>query len=271
MRNEIFSRINRNKIQYYSELKNHKREKIINSESLQNEIKNEDTEQKDFHSSVLKKFSATSNKKLAGATLIIRDQIMDLSERTRLWISSINNKLSHEANIQSNKLTEGLTRISSQLFEDKYEYQQHASMSNDKDELFYDAVHTLAVPLHFNDNNLTAQLLYWFNKLNCKIILFLESDDWFEKIERSQQTSSENKHHNQLKHRIINSYQKINKSLGSSRIFQYYASLFKAKENSSKTAKNELSKVKEKFNSMLQRNQFKTLSNILFPAINRFI
>lgn len=271
MRNEIFNQINQNKIQYYSELKNHKNGKIINPEnSGQNEITNENAEQKDFHSSVLNKFSTSSSKQLAGITLNARNQITDLSERTRLWISSINHKLSNEADIQSNKLTESLTRISSQLFEDKYEYHQQISISYDKDELSYDAVQTLAVPHHFNDNYLAEQFLHWFNKLYCKIILFLESDDWYEKIERSQQTSSENKHHNQLKQEIINSYQKINESLSSSRIFQYYA-LFKIKENSSKTEIKEEGSKKEKFRNRYPGNQFKIFSNTIFPAINRFI
>lgn len=272
MRNEIFRQINQNKIQYYSELKNYKRKKIINPEiSGQNEIKNEDTEQKDFHSSVLKKFSISRSKQLAGITLNARNQITDISERTKLWISNINHKLSNEADIQSNKLTDGLSRISSQLFEDKYEYQQHISMSSDKVELSNDPVQTLVVPHHLFDNNLTAQFLYWLNKLYCKIILFLESDDWFEKIERSQQTSQENKHHNQLKDRIVISYQKINKSLNSSGIFQYYTSIFKVKENSSITDKKGLGKEDGKFNSGFIKNHFKSLSNTIFPVINRFI
>lgn len=272
MRNEIFRQINQNKIQYYSELKNHKKGKIINPEnSGQNEIKNEDAEQKDFHSSVLKKFSIGNSKQLAGISHNARNKITDLSKRTRLWISSINHKLSNEADIQSNKLTEGLSRISSQLFEDRYEYQQHNSMSSDKVGLSNDPVQTLAVPHHLFDNNLTTQFLYWFNKLYCKIILFLESDDWFEKIERSQQISPENKHLNKLNNRILNRSQKINKSLSSSRKFQYYTSIFKVKENSSITDKIGPGKDNSKFNSGFLKNHFKFLSNTIFPVINRFI
>lgn len=272
MRNEIFRQINQNKVQYYSELKSQIEEEIISRESLHNKMVNEASGKKNFRFSVLKMFRTTSNKHLARVILIIHNQISDLLGRTRLYLSNINNKLSKEAKIRSNRLTEGLTQISSQLFEDRYEYQQQNKNSIEKYQISYDTVQTLEVCHRLNDDSVQAQFVYWLNKLYIRIILFLESDEWFEKIDRSQKVSSQQNQRQQLKDRMLNSCQRITKPLNRSMIFKYIKIAgFKVKEKSSSAAINEPDLVKERINFVFFRSQFKNLSKILFPTVNRFI
>lgn len=272
MRNEIFSQINRNKIRYYSELKKPIIEKISSSGPVQSKIEKEVSRKRQFQHTAFKKFNSTDNNRLLGAILSVHMHMIDLSEKTKSWIKSINNSLMQEVNNQSNKFTNGLSRISSQLFEDRYEYQQHNNFANYMDRGVYNGSEVIALNLDILGNSQQTQFKLWLNRLYFSIILFLESDEWFDKIEQSQHMTSQNQQHNHLKTNLLNKLKRVSENFNPNRLLCKYGAKSKMRGKLKMAFdKKNLNNQKGKFINTALFNYLKSISNTIFPAINRFI
>ncbi len=274
MRNEIFSRISQNRNQYYSELKYTQNktkvtwdyideENIIIEDSIEAPSAKKTIFQpfNSFDYSLITLLYSTIKKKLIGWTFIVVENI----KKTRDHIAS-------KANIQSNKLTENLSKLSSQLFEDSYEFHGHEDISRDT-EKFNDK--SMAIGLMDSSGVVstislkpnTYQLIDQLNKLLYKIyrdiIIFLESDNWFEKINRSHKiTPLMSKNMSVI---VRNRTSQVLKPI-------HIISTLKEKKKNPKQTGN-IDNPRNIFDLVYSKtkNILNLLKVYLFPAINRFI
>jgi hypothetical protein len=272
MRNEIFSRINQNRNQYYSELK--RNQKLIRPEmdSAKYKLEKEEPKKADNQSLLFHRFYLYLSTRFFEINSIILKRLTNLVLITRGIVKKINTYITNKATIQSNKLTDGLIKISSQLFEDKYEYHQHIEIPNDRSRnatnkaslgLNSNSGLAIALPHEQSGNSWQDDIISWLNKLFCSFILFLESDEWFEKIERSKMSTA--------------SPPVKNSSISYSKNYKTIKALIKHisfKPSKIKTAQIEnlkriVSFSKHFFQPFLY--QLKSFLTTLFPAINRFI
>lgn len=186
MRNEIFSRINQNKIQYYAELKNRQSTMKIEKTHSTEEVK-------------VRRINRINKSgiALAKSSKFIQQQLSVLITLVLFHLRKFNKYLTQKASIQSNRMTEGLSRISSQLFEDQFEYHENSEMDNKTNNqslivgLGLSSGATLSMPYEFPHSNIENQLMVFLNKLYRNIILFLDSDNWFEEINQSQRCTQD--------------------------------------------------------------------------------
>ncbi|MCD4732554.1 MAG: hypothetical protein K8R74_18285 [Bacteroidales bacterium] len=277
MRNEMFNLINRNRIQYYSELKKDRINKTIKIDSLQNEkiIIKKEPQKAGIQSKFLQLFNNNKNSLHTLVFINISKQLSNLASQTKHWILNTHISIANKAAIQSNKLTDGLIRISSQLFEDRYEYTQQTEKPIPVNHIIgYQSINlglksttgtTLSLPYEAVNINLHDQLITWINKIYRNIVLFLESDDWFEEINRSQKTTIKSP---------------VNKKIGSANKIKRIYQTFRIKKrithqdvkehpiHDDETTSNQYNG--KRFN-LFFTNQLKWFSTSIFPAINRFI
>lgn len=270
MRNEIFSRINQNRIQYYSELKNTQNktkfdkdyiaEKNIIIEDSIEEFAAKKTIFQPFNSfdySLIIVLYSTINKKINGWNSFVVENV----KKTRDQIAS-------KASIQSNKVTENLSKLSSQLFEDSYEFHGQEDISKVTDQfndkslalgLIGSSIGVSVIPLESSRYQLIYQLNRWLYNIYRDILIFLESDSWFEEINRSPNST----------HSIS-----CKKSIIFSNNTSRRLKLFNIKEK--RTNLNQLDSIDKLINTykLFYSKCIYILIRLkasLFPAINRFI
>ncbi len=284
MRNEIFNRINQNRIQYYSELKNDKKMSKINLDHLPDnkKISKKASSKINLQLSLLQRISIRRNSFQSQFFCNVRHHLFNLMSQIKSWIRKTHSHLANKAAIQSNRLTDGLIRVSSQLFEDRYEYHESSVKPNHIDQrtgyqsINLGLLNTSGVKstLTFEPNilSLQDQLFNWLNKLYLNIILFLESDDWLDEINRSQKKTIKSLENNNT---IGISTPNKNNS-----IYPYFRILrLFIKRTTNQDVKNHpihdgetasYQDSSKRFN-LIFTNKLKRLSIALFPAINRFI
>jgi hypothetical protein len=277
MRNEIFNRIKQNRIDYYSELNNDKKRTIINLEPLSDKKKlsKEDSPKTNIQLSLLRRISINKNSLHSLLFNNVRHHLFNLMSQIKSWIRKTHSHLANKAAIQSNRLTDGLIRVSSQLFEDRYEYHESSAKPNHIDQRTgYQSINLgllntsgVTSTLTFEPNKLSLQdqLFNWLNKLYRNIILFLESDDWLDEINRSQKTTIKSLENNKIcsdnKNKRIYQTFRFKKRITNQGVKNHpiHDSETESYQDSSK-----------RFN-LFFTDQLKRLSIALFPTINRFI
>lgn len=201
MRNEIFKQISQNKIQYYSELKNNQKEQLPKMDSLRNQriYRKENAsipETKYLFTHRLSKFNYS---KLISILSPIHVQISNITSRSTHWLKGINEYISRKTTIQSKRITDSLSKVSSQLFEDSYEFNQNPELTTKLERLkdhqttAYGLIDysgsAIAIPYQKDGYGLLDQFINWLFKMYRNMILFLEADNWFEEIRHSQNSS----------------------------------------------------------------------------------
>ena len=285
MRNEIFQRIKQNRNKYYSELKNYNESLLnnLNPGPEKNNISNVDVKNPGLQSSMLRNIHISTKNISSSLYCKARYQLFGLASKTRCRLIDIYTGMVNKAAIQSNRLTDGLSGIASQLFEDRYEYGRDTekndhigntsgnqlkvldlmSVSGATISLPYEPV-KFSLPDRFND---------WLNKMHRNIILFLESDGWFEEIESSKRRTITRSHQN---NKTIN----ISSSNKNRRLCPFFSILRSCKKRITfnhsrirqKTQRNAPTLQEDGY--MLYTifaRKLKQLTNTLFPAINRFV
>lgn len=272
MRNEIFSRINQNRNRYYSELKKSQKHIRPEMDSVKNKLEKEEPKKADNQSLLFQQFYLYLSTRFFEINSIILKRLTNLVLITGGIAKRINTYITKKATIQSNKLTDGLIKISSQLFEDKYEYHQHIEIPNDRSRnatnkaslgLNSHSGLAIALPYEQSGNSWQDDIISWLNKLFCSFVLFLESDEWFDKIERSKMSTASPP----VKNSSI-SYSKNYKTIDT-HIKHILCKPSKIKSAQVENLKQIVSFSKHYFQTIFYG--LKIFLTTLFPAINRFI
>jgi hypothetical protein len=238
-------------------------------------INKEDSPKTNLQSSLWQRINKSNNNLQTLLFSDVRHHLFNLISQTMHWIRKTHSHLANKAAIQSNRLTDGLIRISSQLFEDRYEYHESSVKPNHLDQRTgYQSINLgllntsgVTSTLTFEPNKLSLQdqLFNWLNKLYRNIILFLESDDWLDEINRSQKTTIKSLENNKIcsdnKNKRIYQTFRFKKRITNQGVKNHpiHDSETESYQDSSK-----------RFN-LFFTDQLKRLSIALFPTINRFI
>ena len=99
MRNEMFNRINRNRIQYYSELKKDRIDTTIKIDSLQNEkiIIKKEPQKAGIQSKLLQLFNNSKNSLYILVFINISQQLSNLASQTKQWILNTHISIANKA------------------------------------------------------------------------------------------------------------------------------------------------------------------------------
>lgn len=207
MRNEIFSQIRKNRIQYYAELKNSDRKKF-NSEKVLNGI-NEQLKTESIMSvnlliralelKWLGKISLSKynfiRAKIAQSN-ILKTFKTNIKDGFRSLLS-VGNRVNHRINLQSEKAAQGFYNVSSKFFEDKYEFSDTSGFKPNSLVLKTAQGRTIEWNLNNYPNvkYLTGDVRFfkqfdnlsaWYKKICMNIMIWLESDRFFEPDEEPE-------------------------------------------------------------------------------------
>lgn len=270
MRNEIFNRISQNRNQYYSELKNTRIEPKIYLDSLSESEKLilEKSQKPEIKSILIQGINLSRHivhSRYINSVLI---QLFQLLSHVRSIIQRQFNHLVNNADRQTDKLTDGLINISSQLFEDKYEFQESSNelsdnlKQNEKHSTNFSMLNisgsVISLPYSPDRFNLENQIFLWLKRIYLNILIFLESDNWIEEINKSHKSTTPAL--DKLKTSLVKLKVIIKRNLSISKVKQSFSVANNA------DLKNIVLRYYRVFNKF-----FKALYSTFFPAINRFI
>lgn len=275
MRNEIFNRISQNRNQYYSELKNTRIEPKIYLDSLSESEKLilEKSQKPEIKSILIQGINLSRHivhSRYINSVLI---QLFQLLSHVRSIIQRQFNHLVNNADRQTDKLTDGLINISSQLFEDKYEFQESSNelsdnlKQNEKHSTNFSMLNisgsVISLPYSPDRFNLENQIFLWLKRIYLNILIFLESDNWIEEINKSHKSTTpalDKLKTIDFKTSLVKLKVIIKRNLSISKVKQSFSVANNA------DLKNIVLRYYRVFNKF-----FKALYSTFFPAINRFI
>ena len=207
MRNEIFNQIRQNKIQYYSTLKNSKKENFkAEKEIIERGVKHDFkgtlicdyvpivSIQKQFGKSVMHELNNVYSKM---AKSNFAKGLKAHIKKDWQGLIKLRSNVNCKVNQQSERVAQGFYNVSSKFFEDKYEFEDTAGFKPNNI-----AVKTVyGSTLEWNINNsyfnttipvedrLVKQfisLYAWYRKVCRNVIIWFESDNFFDSDEESQ-------------------------------------------------------------------------------------
>lgn len=270
MRNEIFNRINQNRNQYYSELKNTRKEPKIKLDYSSESEKSQKHAIKSILIQVINLCRHTVQSRYISSVLI---QLFQLFVQVRIIFKRQFNLIVNNANRQTDRLTDGLINISSQLFEDKYEFQESSNELSDN--LKPNEMHStnfsmlnisgsvISLPYSPDRFSLEDQIFLLLKKIYLNILIFLESDNWIEEINKSHRSTIpalERLKIIDLKTSLVKLKIIVKRNLSISKVKQSFSVANNA------DSKNIQLRYYQTYNKFL-----KALHTAFFPAINRFI
>lgn len=269
MRNEIFNRISQNRNQYYSELKNTRIEPKIYLDSLSESEKLilEKSQKPEIKSILIQGINLSRHivhSRYINSVLIQLFQLLSRSIIQRQFNHLVNN---------ADRQTDGLINISSQLFEDKYEFQESSNelsdnlKQNEKHSTNFSMLNisgsVISLPYSPDRFNLENQIFLWLKRIYLNILIFLESDNWIEEINKSHKSTTpalDKLKTIDFKTSLVKLKVIIKRNLSISKVKQSFSVANNA------DLKNIVLRYYRVFNKF-----FKALYSTFFPAINRFI